>query len=68
MTAIVKAAQPSAATAAGLEAVRATVSAIIADIRERGEPDEVGAAVIAMLRMPGLCGADIDLSAGMVAP
>ncbi len=32
------------------------------------EPHEVGAAVIAMLRMPGLCGADIDLSAGMVAP
>ncbi|WP_329042601.1 SDR family oxidoreductase [Streptomyces sp. NBC_00178] len=29
--------------------------------------DEVGAAVLAMLRMPGLCGADIDLSAGMVA-
>lgn len=29
--------------------------------------DEVGAAVGAMLRMPGLCGADIDLSAGMVA-
>jgi NAD(P)-dependent dehydrogenase (short-subunit alcohol dehydrogenase family) len=32
------------------------------------EPDEVAAAVIAMLHMPGLCGADIDLSAGMVAP
>ncbi|MGK3949098.1 SDR family NAD(P)-dependent oxidoreductase [Microbacterium sp. K2] len=29
--------------------------------------DEVGAAVIAMLAMPGMCGADIDLSAGMVA-
>jgi NAD(P)-dependent dehydrogenase (short-subunit alcohol dehydrogenase family) len=29
--------------------------------------DEVGAAVAAMLRMRGLCGADIDLSAGMVA-
>ncbi|WP_052863280.1 SDR family NAD(P)-dependent oxidoreductase [Streptomyces niger] len=29
--------------------------------------EEVGAAVTAMLRMPGLCGADIDLSAGMVA-
>ena len=29
--------------------------------------DEVGAAVGAMLRMRGLCGADIDLSAGMVA-
>jgi NAD(P)-dependent dehydrogenase (short-subunit alcohol dehydrogenase family) len=31
------------------------------------EPDEVGAAVVAMLGMPGLCGADIDLSAGMIA-
>lgn len=29
--------------------------------------DEVGAAVIAMLAMPGMCGADVDLSAGMVA-
>lgn len=28
---------------------------------------EVAQAVVAMLRMPGLCGADIDLSAGMVA-
>ena len=28
---------------------------------------EVGAAVVAMLAMPGLCGADIDLSAGMIA-
>jgi NAD(P)-dependent dehydrogenase (short-subunit alcohol dehydrogenase family) len=28
---------------------------------------EVGLAVVAMLNMPGLCGADIDLSAGMVA-
>jgi NAD(P)-dependent dehydrogenase (short-subunit alcohol dehydrogenase family) len=32
------------------------------------EPGEVGAAVLAMLRMPGLCGADLDLSAGMIAP
>ena len=31
------------------------------------EEDEVGLAVLAMLRMPGLCGADIDLSAGMIA-
>ncbi|GIE97462.1 SDR family NAD(P)-dependent oxidoreductase [Paractinoplanes rishiriensis] len=30
--------------------------------------DEVAAAAIAMLHMPGLCAADIDLSAGMVAP
>lgn len=29
--------------------------------------DEVGAAVLAMLAMPGMCGADVDLSAGMVA-
>jgi len=29
--------------------------------------EEVGAAAAAMLRMPGLCAADIDLSAGMVA-
>ncbi|MEU6643547.1 SDR family oxidoreductase [Saccharomonospora sp. NPDC046836] len=28
--------------------------------------NEVALAVVAMLRMPGLCGADIDLSAGMV--
>jgi NAD(P)-dependent dehydrogenase (short-subunit alcohol dehydrogenase family) len=32
------------------------------------EEDEVARAVLAMLRMPGLCGADIDLSAGMIAP
>lgn len=29
--------------------------------------EEVGAAVVAMLGMSGMCGADIDLSAGMVA-
>jgi NAD(P)-dependent dehydrogenase (short-subunit alcohol dehydrogenase family) len=29
--------------------------------------EEVALAVIAMLHMPGMCGADIDLSAGMVA-
>jgi NAD(P)-dependent dehydrogenase (short-subunit alcohol dehydrogenase family) len=29
--------------------------------------DEVGAAVVAMLGMPGMTGADIDLSAGMIA-
>ena len=29
--------------------------------------EEVGTAAIAILRMPGLCGADIDLSAGMIA-
>ena len=32
------------------------------------EENEVALAVLAMLRMPGLCGADIDLSAGMIAP
>jgi hypothetical protein len=31
------------------------------------EEREVGYAVVAMLNMPGLAGADIDLSAGMVA-
>lgn len=30
------------------------------------EEREVGDAVVAMLMMPGLCGADIDLSAGMI--
>ena len=30
--------------------------------------EEVGAAVVAMLNMPGLCGADIDLSAGHDRP
>ncbi|MFD0484520.1 SDR family NAD(P)-dependent oxidoreductase [Kineococcus sp. GCM10028916] len=29
--------------------------------------EEVGRAVLAMLAMPGMCGADVDLSAGMVA-
>jgi NAD(P)-dependent dehydrogenase (short-subunit alcohol dehydrogenase family) len=29
--------------------------------------EEVGAAAVAMLGMSGLCGSDIDLSAGMVA-
>ncbi|MGW0712672.1 SDR family NAD(P)-dependent oxidoreductase [Streptomyces sp. NPDC002643] len=32
------------------------------------EQDEVAQALLAMLAMPGLCGADIDLSAGMIAP
>jgi NAD(P)-dependent dehydrogenase (short-subunit alcohol dehydrogenase family) len=31
------------------------------------EEEEAGAAVVAMLNMPGLTGADVDLSAGMVA-
>jgi NAD(P)-dependent dehydrogenase (short-subunit alcohol dehydrogenase family) len=37
-------------------------------LRRLVEEGEVAAAVLAMLRMPGLCGADIDLSAGMIAP
>ncbi|MGW7421636.1 SDR family NAD(P)-dependent oxidoreductase [Streptomyces sp. NPDC054813] len=32
------------------------------------EEDEVAQALVALLAMPGLCGADIDLSAGMIAP
>ncbi|MFD8719313.1 SDR family NAD(P)-dependent oxidoreductase [Streptomyces sp. NPDC059629] len=32
------------------------------------EEGEVAQALLAMLAMPGLCGADIDLSAGMIAP
>lgn len=36
-------------------------------LRRMVTEDEVGRAAVAMLRMPGLCGADIDLSAGMVA-
>jgi hypothetical protein len=31
------------------------------------EEPEVAQALVAMLGMPGLCAADIDLSAGMVA-
>ena len=38
-----------------------------AALRRMVTEEEVGAAVLAMLRMPGLCGADIDLSAGMIA-
>lgn len=39
-----------------------------AALRRLLDADEVAAAVLAMLAMPGLCAADIDLSAGMVAP
>jgi len=38
-----------------------------AALRRMVTEEEVGGAVIAMLRMPGLCGADVDLSAGMIA-
>ena len=39
-----------------------------AALRRLVEEDEVALAALAILRMPGLCGADIDLSAGMIAP
>jgi NAD(P)-dependent dehydrogenase (short-subunit alcohol dehydrogenase family) len=38
-----------------------------AALRRMITEEEVGTAAIAILRMPGLCGADIDLSAGMIA-
>jgi NAD(P)-dependent dehydrogenase (short-subunit alcohol dehydrogenase family) len=38
-----------------------------AALRRMVTEDEVAAAVVAMLHMPGMCGADIDLSAGMIA-
>lgn len=47
------------------EAERAFVSR--AALQRMVTEEEVAAAVIAMLQMPGLCGADIDLSAGMIA-
>ncbi len=58
-----------------LEAVRSGTSAAAAEeafvsrsaLRRMVTESEVAAALIAMLHMPGLCGADIDLSAGMVA-
>ncbi|MFD0687629.1 SDR family NAD(P)-dependent oxidoreductase [Actinomadura fibrosa] len=48
------------------EAERAFVSRAALD--RLVEEDEVGAAVVAMLQIPGMCGADIDVSAGMIAP
>ncbi len=36
-------------------------------LRRMVTEQEVGQAAVAMLTMPGLCGADIDLSAGMIA-
>jgi NAD(P)-dependent dehydrogenase (short-subunit alcohol dehydrogenase family) len=38
-----------------------------AALRRMVTESEVGAAVLAMLAMPGMCGADVDLSAGMIA-
>ena len=58
-----------------VDAVTATLPPLRGDERDavrrlavEGPPEEeVGLAVLAMLQMPGLCGADVDLSAGMVA-
>ncbi|MFE2219686.1 SDR family NAD(P)-dependent oxidoreductase [Streptomyces canus] len=50
-------------TAAAAEAEFVSRSALGRMVTE----DEVAAATMAMLQMPGLCAADIDLSAGMVA-
>jgi NAD(P)-dependent dehydrogenase (short-subunit alcohol dehydrogenase family) len=47
-----------------LEAEEAFVSR--AALRRMVTESEVASALVAMLNMPGLCGADIDLSAGMV--
>ena len=57
------------ATATGISYAQAQETFVSrAALRRLVEEDEVAAAVLAMLRMPGLCGADIDLSAGMIAP
>lgn len=58
-----------------LEAARSGITVAAAEeefvarsaLRRMVTEAEVAAALIAMLHMPGLCGADIDLSAGMVA-
>ena len=58
-----------------LEAERAGISVEAAEeafvsraaLHRMVREEEVATAVIAMLHMPGLCGADLDLSAGMVA-
>ena len=58
-----------------LEAERSGISVLEAEeafvsrsaLRRMVTETEVAAALVAMLNMPGLCGADIDLSAGMVA-
>lgn len=47
------------------EAERAFVSRAALD--RLVEEDEVGAGLVAMLQIPGMCGADVDLSAGMIA-
>jgi NAD(P)-dependent dehydrogenase (short-subunit alcohol dehydrogenase family) len=58
--------EAAAAGTSYAEAEQAFVSR--AALRRPVEEEEVALAVLAMLRMPGLCGADIDLSAGMIAP
>jgi NAD(P)-dependent dehydrogenase (short-subunit alcohol dehydrogenase family) len=57
------------ATAAGITAEQAEAAfAGRAAQRRLLTEQEVADAVVAMLAMSGLCGADIDLSAGMIAP
>src|SRR5690606_32442499 len=56
-------AERSGSSAADAEEAFVSRSALGRMITEQ----EVGAAVVAMLGMPGMCGADVDLSAGMVA-
>ncbi len=56
-------AERSGTTAAEAEAAFVSRAALGRMVTET----EVGAAVVAMLAMPGMCGADVDLSAGMVA-
>lgn len=52
--------------ATSIEAEREFVSR--AALKRMVTEEEVAGAVLAVLQMPGLCAADIDLSAGMVAP
>jgi NAD(P)-dependent dehydrogenase (short-subunit alcohol dehydrogenase family) len=56
-------AERSGGSAADAEAAFVSRSALGRMVTE----EEVARAVVAMLAMPGLCGADVDLSAGMVA-
>jgi NAD(P)-dependent dehydrogenase (short-subunit alcohol dehydrogenase family) len=58
--------QAAATGAAEAEIERAFAERIA--LRRMVTEDEVGAALVAMLAMTALSGADIDLSAGMVAP
>lgn len=56
-------AERSGSTAAEAEQAFVSRSALGRMVTE----EEVGRAVVAMLGMPGMCGADVDLSAGMIA-